>query len=209
MKKRWIAAVLLCVLIVGAVLVGILVTEPTPKAPAFGTFFYTWYGYQPDDWLPPRYVDNSTFGNYNSNNRTVINQQLEYIAGVGIDFVIISWQGFYDDYDTFVDNATRTVFETAQEINSPLKLAIMVEPFNGTDNYDGSYNYTEIYNYVWDNYVRPYDSMYYKQNGKPLICFFNDVSGYPWVDSKWCFSKRWKIYPHNRGAAKLCSMATH
>ena len=78
-----------------------ILTESTPEAPAFGTFFYTWYGYQPDDWLPPKYVDNSTFGNYNSNNRTVINQQLEYIAGVGIDFVIISWQGFYDDYGTF------------------------------------------------------------------------------------------------------------
>ena len=62
-----------------------------------------------------------------------------------------------------LDNATRTIFETAQEINSPLKFAIMVEPFNGTDNKDGSYNYTEIYDYVWDNYAQPYYSLYYNQ----------------------------------------------
>jgi hypothetical protein len=180
MKKRWIPTVVLCAMIVGAVLAGILLTGPTPEAPAFGTFFYTWYEAPgADKWNHSKYVDFPVYGNYSSNDLEVIKQQLASMQDIGIDFVIMSWHGFYDDYDTFIDNATRTVFKIAQEINSPLKLAIMVEPFNATDNYNGRYNYTEIYNYVWDNYIRPYDSMYYKQNGKPLICFFNDVRDTP------------------------------
>jgi hypothetical protein len=182
MKKRWIVTSLLLVVISSAVLVGILPSStpsPIPPAPAFGAFFYTWYGYLSDDWQPPKYVDNSYFGNYSSNNRTVIEQHLSYMTEGGIDFAIISWQGFYNDYGHFVDNATKAVFETAQKINSTLKFAIMVEPFNQTDNYDGSYAYPEIYNYVWDNYVQPYNSLYYNQSDKPLICFFNDARDTP------------------------------
>jgi hypothetical protein len=97
---------------------------------------------------------------------------------LGIDFVVISWWGFYDDYGKFTDNAAKKVFETAQSINSTLKFAIMAEPFNRTGS---SYDYNEIYNHIYENFVTPYPSLYYNDSlyyniSKPVICFFNNQS---------------------------------
>lgn len=89
---------------------------------------------------------------------------------LGIDFVIISWWGFYNDYGKFIDNATKQVFETAQSINSTLKFAIMVEPFSINNS---TYNYSEIYNHIYENFVEPYSSFFYNDS-KPVICFFNN-----------------------------------
>lgn len=95
------------------------------------------------------------------------------IEELGVDFVVISWWGFYDDYGRFTDEALQRVFQTAQSINTTLKFAVMVEPFNKTGD---SYDYNGIYNYVYDTFVEPYLSLYYFDGNKPAICFFNDKS---------------------------------
>jgi hypothetical protein len=92
---------------------------------------------------------------------------------LGIDFVVISWWGYYNAYEQFIDNSTRQVFQIAEDNNINLKFAIMVEPFNKTSN---SYDYSGIYDHVYDEFVVPYSSLYYNDNGKPLICFFNNES---------------------------------
>ena len=172
MRKR-IVAVFMCAVIVVAF--GAYLIQPTrnPSNPMIGTFYYTWYN--PDSsvsWDTAKIVDKPVLGYYNSCDPTIIKQHLNWMQNVGIDFVITSWWGFYDDYGTFTDTATKQVFETAQNINSTLKFAVMVEPFHVNSS---SYNYAEIYNHIYDNFVAPYSSLYYKDS-KPVICFFNNQS---------------------------------
>ena len=171
MRMQWIALVLLWVLILSAVSAVVLLRPNLLSPPKFGLFYYVWYGHLADDWEPPKFVDYPVFGNYSSSDPDVIKQQLTSMEDAGIDFAVISWWGFYDDYGKYVDNATKQIFETAQAMSSTLKFAVMVEPFNDTGR---SYDYRAIYNYIWNNYAAPYSSLYYNMSGKPVICFFND-----------------------------------
>ena len=174
MRRRWLVAILLCILVPSAVAAYILIWQPPPKVimkANIGIFYYVWYN--PDwsfSWDPAKIADKPVLDYYNSCDPTIIKQHLLEMQDLGIDFVIISWWGFYDDYGKFTDNAAKQVFETAQSINSTLKFAIMVEPFNQTGN---SYDYSGIYNHIYDNFVAPYSSFYYNYS-KPVICFFNN-----------------------------------
>lgn len=171
MRKR-IAAVFLCAVIVVAFGAYLLFPPSlSPSRPKIGIFYYVWYN--PEwtvSWDTAKIVDKPVLGYYNSCDPTVIKQHLVWMQNLGIDFVIISWWGFYDDYGRFTDNAAKQVFETAQSINSTLKFAIMVEPFSTSSS---SYDYNGIYNHIYENFVKPYPSFYYN-GSKPVICFFNN-----------------------------------
>jgi hypothetical protein len=187
--RRRLIAVLLCIVIAGAsVAVFILSrTPPHPEAGAIkvGVFCYVWYGALNSDWSEPKkFVDYPVYpllGNYSSLNSTVIQNQLILMKDAGIDFVVLSWWGFYDSYGNFTDNAAKQVFQTAEEMaNSTgewslgkLKFAIMVEPFNKTGN---SYDYSAIYNHVNDDFLAPYSSIYYTYHNEPLICIYDNGS---------------------------------
>ncbi len=135
-------------------------------------FYYIWYDPSSDvSWNKSKIVDRPVLGYYNSSDKAAILPHLLLIKDLGVDFVVVSWWGFYDNYGKFTDEAFRQVLETAQMMGSPLKFALMVEPFNQTGN---SYDYAGIYSHVYENCVQPYSSLYYNYNGKPLICFFND-----------------------------------
>jgi hypothetical protein len=172
--KRWLVAVLICIVIVSA-FVAYLITLPPPSkvvAPKIGIFYYLWYGApDSDNWNASKFIDYPVLGNYSSSNATVIKQQLIWMKDAGIDFVVISWWGFYSPYEQFIDNATKQVFEVAEDNMTNLKFAIMVEPFNKTGN---SYDYSGIYDHIYDEFVVPYSSIYYNYTTMPLICFFND-----------------------------------
>jgi hypothetical protein len=179
--RKGIIAVFLCAVIVVALSAYILI-QPTrsQSLPKIGVFYYVWYN-GPDDltsWANhTKIVDKPILGYYNSCDPTIIKQHLVWMQDLGIDFVIISWWGFYDDYGNFTDNATKQVFETAQNINSTLKFAVIVEPFNKTGN--PTYDYSTIDNHIYNDLVLPYSSIYYNYNGQPLICFFNDPNNNP------------------------------
>jgi hypothetical protein len=151
-------------------------------APEIGTFYYVWYGALSDDWKSSKFVDYPVYpllGNYSSSNATLILQQLDLMKSAGIDFVVISWWGDNesDTYQSFIDNASKQVFQVAEDNNINLKFAVMVEPYLG--NSSSAYNYTEIYGQVYDDFVAPYSSIYYDCNSQPLICFFNDPDHVP------------------------------
>lgn len=172
MRRFWVA-VLTCIVIVAAISAVILTTTPPPRTvkPQVGIFFYVWYNPADEEsWNKSKIVDRPVLDYYNSSDSAVIRQQLIWIEELGVHFVVLSWWGFYEDYGLFTDNATRQVFETAQDINSTLKFAVMIEPFNKT----GSYDYDGIYDHVFDTFVEPYSDLYYNYYGKPLICFFNN-----------------------------------
>lgn len=177
--RRWLVAALLCAIAVTAFFAYVIVEWNESKAlPQIGIFYYVWYNpNDPVSWEEPKIVDKPVLGLYDSSNLTVIRQHILSMKGLGIDFLIISWWGFYDDCGKFTDNATEQVFKVGDEMvfntdkgMQKLKFAIMVEPFNKTGN---SYDYGGIYDHVYNEYVMPYSSVYYN-NGKPLICFFND-----------------------------------
>lgn len=140
-----------------------------------GTFYYVWYApAEPTSWEYPKICDKPVLGYYNSCDPEVIAQHFAWLSDLHIDFIVVSWWGFYDqtDWNSFVDNATYQVFSVAKENVTNVKVCIMVEAFNWTEN--PTYSYTEIHNYIYDNFVEPYPTVYYKYTDKPLICFFNN-----------------------------------
>ncbi|MEM2098639.1 MAG: hypothetical protein QXU99_02685 [Candidatus Bathyarchaeia archaeon] len=144
--------------------------EQTPQA---GAFYYVWYN--PADsasWVYPKIIDKPVLGYYNSCDPAVIVQHFAWLSDLHIDFIIVSWWGIYNqsDWHSFIDTATAELFETARVKETNVKIAIMVEPFNES----GCYNFTEIYEHVYANFFQKFPSEYYKVDGKPLICFFND-----------------------------------
>jgi hypothetical protein len=154
-----------------------------------GIFYYTWYGApKADNWNAAKYVDFpiSDLGNYSSSDPMAALKQLRLMEDAGIDFVIISWWGFYDDYQKFIDGAAKQIFTTAQVMASNgsfghLRIALMVEPF---DNNEKAYNYTAIYDHINSEFVQPYSSIYYTYCGKPLLCFYEDLTEPPNLTNK-------------------------
>ena len=193
--RRWLVAVLLCILVLSAVFAYLIRTtqppppstpSPTPTAsplaaPEIGIFYYVWYDApNSDNWNASKFVDYPVYpllGNYSSLNSTVILQQLVLMKNLGIDFVVISWWGFGDAYENFTDNAAKQVFQVAEDSMINLKFAIMVEPFIQQN--DSSYDYNGIYNHIYNEFVVPYPSVYYNYSSKPLICFYNDPKYVP------------------------------
>lgn len=172
MRKQSIA-ILLCAIIVVALAAYFWYNwSIRPVSPVqVGIFYYLWYNPAWDfSWNTSKIVDVPVLGYYNSSDPAVIRQHLLWMKDLGVDFVVISWWGFYDYYGEFIDNAAKQVFETAQSINSTLRFAIMVEAFNKTGN---SYDYEGIYDHIYSGFVEPYSSLYYNRS-KPLVCFFNN-----------------------------------
>jgi len=142
-----------------------------------GLFYYTWYDTTSDEsWNRSKIVDTPFLGLYDSSNSTVINQHLEWIEDLDVDFVILSWWGFNDSYGNFNDNVAKQILSKAQEGKNFLKFAIMVEPFN-KDN-GATYDYATIYDHIYNEFVAPFQYVYYQEE-KPLLYFFNDPDHNP------------------------------
>lgn len=138
-----------------------------------GAYYYPWWDpTSPDqehdrkNWSAPRILDEPYTGSYNSNDSTIIKQHLAWLEDMKIDFLIVSWWG----NNSFTDNSTRMVFQTAAENQTKVKLCIMIEPYNGKNPID----FSQTYNYVHDNYVQPFPTVYYELESKPLLLFFNE-----------------------------------
>lgn len=168
--RRWSVVVLILILILSGVAVYILTTIK-PKPAKIGIFYYVWYGApDSDNWNASKFVDFPVLGNYSSSDPAVIKQQLLLMEKLGIDFVVISWWGFYDNYGNFTNAAAKQALKVAEDNLINLKFAIMVEPFNRSGS---SYDYAGIYDHIYQDFVTQFSSVYYNES-KPLICFFND-----------------------------------
>jgi hypothetical protein len=136
-----------------------------------GLFYYVWYTGElgkghwngSSGWTV---MDTPLLGFYNSSDPKVIKQHLEWFKELGIDFLIISWWGPH----SFEDDATKAIFSMVKQYDYPIQIAIMVEAYN----WSGMYDFNAIYDYINDTYVAPYESIYMKLNGMPLVCFWND-----------------------------------
>lgn len=132
-----------------------------------GVFYYPWYqeGNQTLHWNQTLYnattvVDKPVLDWYDCANETVIKHQLEWITYAGIDFMIISWSGWGSN--NTVDSAVQKIFETTNSSFPRMKLAIMVEDFNES----GQYDFVEIHSHVLNEFIAKYDSVYFKLNAR-------------------------------------------
>jgi Glycosyl hydrolase catalytic core len=182
--RKLVAVILISLLALSAVVIYLILPHKLNEANV-GIILYVWSGALPDDWKnETKFVDFPILdlGNYSSLNETVVQEQLLLIEDAGFDFVLISWWGFEDEYEKFIDTATKLVFSTGQNINSSLKFAIMVEPTHsrqGSNSFGQPYDYAGIYNYLYETFVEPYSNLYYNHDCQPLVCFFNDPAFVP------------------------------
>jgi hypothetical protein len=138
-KKQLLAVVSLFIVITTAVTVYVLLAQPPKIDAKVGIFYYVWYN--PSwkfSWNTSKIVDQPILGFYNSSDSAIISTHLQWFEELGVDFVVISWWGFYDDYGRFNDEAAKQVLSIAQESGSSVKFALIVEPYNQTGT---SYNY--------------------------------------------------------------------
>jgi hypothetical protein len=169
--RRWQVAVLVLALVLIGFVVFILI--PPKRSPQVGAFYYVWYDpAQSVSWEYPKIQDKPVLGYYNSCDPEVIEQHFAWLSDLHVDFIVVSWWGINDEWDwhgSFINDATHQVFENAKENVTNVKVALIVEPYNET----GTYNFTEIYDYIYSSFCQSYPTVYYKIDGKPLLCFFN------------------------------------
>lgn len=140
-----------------------------------GLMYYTWYEGENGTrhWNGMKgwtVVDEPLLGWYNSSDDATIRQHLDWMRYAGIDFVILSWWGPENVWNT--DRACRKFFEVASTYASDLKIAIMVEAFNETAGPDG-YNFPQVAEYVTTVFFAPHSDQWMTQEGKPLLCWYN------------------------------------
>jgi hypothetical protein len=137
-----------------------------------GVYYYVWYkpGLGNAHWntTTDKVVDTPVQGYYDSGSEDLIKWQLNRMIETGIDFVMLSWWGDKGD-DSYIDTNARLVESIITNDSLPIKMAILVEPFNHTS---GSYDFPYIYNYIYNAFAEK--DAYLKVNGKPLIGFYND-----------------------------------
>lgn len=173
--RRWQVAVAVLVLALVLISFVVFILIPPKRSPQVGAFYYVWYNpSQPVSWEYPKIQDTPVLGYYNSCDATIIEQHFHWLSDLRLDFIIVSWWGMYNqsDWHSFINNSTVQVFQVAKANFTNVKVAVMVEPFNES----GTYNFTEVYNWVFANLFEQYPTIYFKVDGKPLLCFFNDES---------------------------------
>lgn len=139
-----------------------------------GAYYYVWHskGWSLDG-------DTPLLGYYSSDNESVIRQHLEWARTAGIDFLAISWSNSINWHHGKTALVAERVFDVADEIGSPVKLAVMVEYWHGE-----FLNITEAANYIFFAYAsRP---SYFRLYGKPLLFVYtlDDYSPPKWNDTR-------------------------
>ena len=140
-----------------------------------GLFYYVWYGEYDEQSKTGRHwndsdvstvIDKPILGYYSSQNATIIKQHLDWFKELNISFLIISWWG----PNSYEDEATKSIFSMIKQYDYPIEITLMVEAYN----WSGLYDFQAICDYINQTYVAPYEGIYMKLDGLPLVCFFND-----------------------------------
>ena len=150
-----------------------------------GAYFYTWYGSGRNKW-ETGYALEPALGEYDSSDANVINQQIDWATGHGIDFFAVSYWG----PDSRENTILRNDFLNSQLIND-IRFAILYESTGRlTQSADGTINLSDPKNrqilfddfaYFQANYWG--HSQYLKIGGRPVVIlylsrlFSGDVAG--------------------------------
>jgi len=146
----------------------------TDKQPHLvGTFYYVWYS-GPDDnprlfhWNDARCNGVSlrpSLGYYSSRDPDVIQQHIAWLTNAGVDFIIVSWWGI----NGYEDRATKSLIQTINELDNPIKFCLMVECYPWTCSSPGTFQ--RLVRYVIDEYTA--NPAYLRLGGKPVVVAYN------------------------------------
>lgn len=129
-----------------------------------GVYYYVWW--EKDSWKDV--PDEPLLGFYGSENHTIIKEHLYLMDKLDIDFLIVSYCGWVKSHITYRN--CKEVFDVAKEIDSSLKLGILLEP-NDVNESANNYDFTRIHDYIYENYAT--QTGYFNYKGKPLLLYWN------------------------------------
>lgn len=191
----FLPAVIIWVLSTGTLLAGNLegrtsndtIIHTDLELPLRGIFYYAWY---PNNWAPNGYhvTYHPTYGYYDNNDRTLINNHINELEYANVDVVIASWWGLDNDNRRPRDWAIKKCMEEtdrrAEEGETDLKWAIYYE-------LEASYNepmdtIRADLNYLMDRYVNAHEC-YAHIDGKPVVFVYTKGS----EDNTEAFMKKW------------------
>lgn len=140
-------------------------SESTVKV---GLYYYIWYeeyGRGHWDWTV---LDKPILGYYNSSDRSLIETHFWWFESLGIDFVIVSYWGWFESAITY--DSTQVLFSVAESLDTSIKLCIMIEP-TGENETTNSFNFTWIHDDVYNKYAT--HQCYFHWKDKPLLLYYN------------------------------------
>ena len=151
-------------------------------------------------------------GFYAPGDPQTISWQLQKMQETGIDFVLIAYMGWGDaDLDgreegylgQRVHDAALLVLESIRRNNTPIKFALMVEPF--MEHWSGGKLEPEdvtdeqrqmILDRLWEEFYQPYSDLAYKIDGKPLIAAAERFSWGHYEDSHGRYEQKNIVWHH-------------
>lgn len=163
-KPKFASCIVITILLSTLVLpfmMTIVRSEPDIKV---GIYYYIWY---PEHW-DLTVLDTPILGYYNSSDRFLIETHLWWFESLDIDFVIVSYWGWFESAITY-DN-TQVVFDVAESLDTSVELCIMIEPTDENETAN-NYNFTWIHNDIYSKYAT--SECYFHWEGKPLLLYYN------------------------------------
>jgi hypothetical protein len=158
----------------------VIIALLTPPNVTLGTFafYYPWYGtpslsgywyHWNDSGHNPDNITNGLrdiaatdyplYGVYDSNNETMISQQIEWAKEAGINCFVLSWWGI----DDFTDNASRHIVKVCQQ--DDFNFTFYIENTTSTD------QAVQDIDYLLNTYGN--SSSWYRVNGRPVIFVYS------------------------------------
>jgi glycoprotein endo-alpha-1,2-mannosidase len=149
-----------------------------------GAYYYPWYGPDRIHWQDG-YAEHPTLGEYDSADRKVINQHIDWAAGHGIDFFAVSWWGIgsHEDQvfkDELLNSPMRDEIQFAVLYESAGLLPVSNETID-LDSPDTLQKLLDDFKYIQDTYFN--DPHYLKIGDRPVVfiyltrIFTGDVGG--------------------------------
>ena len=171
-----------------------------PLAVVFGG----WYGYDPvtgnckgglgsthwnDSPDTGGVVYTPAMGFYCSADPEVVAWQLGMMQEAGISVVLYSWWGWGDGDldgeierhpDQYINSALTEMLAQIHASDSDFKVALIVEPFTGTQSGVKAVQLTQeqrqdVLDYVWDRYYSKYPDQMFRWDGSPLLVTFDPM----------------------------------
>ncbi len=155
--------------------------EATEKVRSVGITYSTWFPpLTGEKWGTP------VLGNYYSADEDVLNQHAEWIAGAGVDFIVIDWtngidyvKGVQDGNHQYIEAATDELFRVFRERVDAGKPTPKIIIATGIDTADKAQAFVDgrmdrKVNQIWEDYYGnpKYADLIFQYNDKPLIMMY-------------------------------------
>lgn len=149
-----------------------------------GAYYYPWYGPDRNHWQDG-YAEHPTLGEYDSADKKVINQHIDWASGHGIDFFAVSWWGIgsHEDQvfkDELLNSPMRDEIQFAVLYESTGLLPVSNDSID-LDSPDTFQKLLDDFKYIQDTYFN--DPHYLKIDDRPVVfiyltrIFTGDVGG--------------------------------